>query len=144
MSKWQFVPTLNTENEDGARWIPRQVWKIPSLKLTAKAPAKMMVGRLSRFLFGNTPIFSGFLVVLGGVFFFKSHHLGAAKWGEWMDVRKRLWRTSHTLPSLHGVQWCLGQTGCRLVPDLADVMENARELVRTLEPKRKEQAMRSA
>ena len=35
------------------RWIPKQVWKIPSLKLTAKAPWKMMVERLSSFLFGK-------------------------------------------------------------------------------------------
>ena len=48
--------------------------------------------------------------------------------GKWMDVRKRLWRTSHTLLSLHGVQWCLGQTGCTLVPGW-QTMENARELV---------------
>ena len=46
MSKWQFVPTLNTENEDGDPWIPKQVLENTLPETDCLRLRKMMVGSL--------------------------------------------------------------------------------------------------
>ena len=64
MSKWLFCTHLD-------RWIPKQVWKIPSLKLTAKAPEKWW---LEDFLvsFLGTPYFQRLPRSFRGCIFFIS------------------------------------------------------------------------